>query len=65
MINRRRFLQAGAGAAAMLSLSQRAFPFGQSPKGILKFKTPLPGLGLSGIPTLTPNTSQYPGTDYY
>jgi spore coat protein A len=64
-MNRRSFLKAGFGAAAVLSLRQRAYPFAQSPSGITKFVVPLPGLGPSGIPVLTPNTTKYAGTDYY
>src|SRR6516225_11922337 len=65
MINRRRFLQAGAGAAALLAWPRRAYPFAQSPLGISKFTVPLPGLGPTGIPVLTPNKTKFPGTDYY
>jgi spore coat protein A, manganese oxidase len=65
MINRRRFLQAGAGAAAFLTFARRAYPFAQSPLGINKFAIQLPGLGPSGIPVLTPNKTKFPGTDYY
>jgi spore coat protein A, manganese oxidase len=65
MINRRRFLQAGAGAAAFLAWPRRAYPFAQSPLGITKFTVPLPGLGPTGIPVLTPNKTKFPGTDYY
>jgi spore coat protein A len=65
MINRRRFLQAGAGAAALLAWPRRAYPFAQSPLGITKFTVSLPGLGPTGIPVLTPNKTLFPGTDYY
>jgi len=69
MINRRRFLQTGAAAAAMLALPRRAFPFAQSVKGVQKFIVPLPGLALSpsepGIPVLTPNKMRVPGVDFY
>jgi len=65
MINRRRFLQVGAGAASLLAFARRAYPFAQSPLGITKFFVPLPGLGPPGIPVLTPNKTKYPGTDYY
>ena len=63
MINRRRFLQTGVGAAATMALPRRAYPFGQSPSGITKFTVSLPGLGPAGantmgnyIPVMTPNT---------
>jgi len=65
MLNRRRFLQAGAGAAAFLAWPRRAYPFAQSLLGITKFSVPLPGLGPTGIPVLTPNKTKFPGTDYY
>jgi spore coat protein A, manganese oxidase len=64
-MNRRQFLQMTGGAAAFLGLRRRAFAFGQSLPGITKFTVPLPGLGPTGIPVLTPNTTTYPGTDYY
>jgi len=75
MISRRKFLQisAMAGAGVMLPLRWvgrgRAFAFSQSPLTIRKFIQPLPGLGASGIPTLTPTTATDPVTglltDYY
>ena len=72
MINRRRFLQAGAGAAAFLAWPRRAYPFAQSPTGVKKFLATLPGLGPAGannfgnyIPVLSPDTKTFPGTDYY
>jgi hypothetical protein len=37
MINRRRFLQTGAAAAAVLAWPRRAYPFAQSPTGVKKF----------------------------
>jgi spore coat protein A len=71
-MNRRQFLQAGAGAAALLGFWRRAYGFAQSPLGILKFDATLPGLGPGGsnnygnyLPVLTPNTTKYRGTDFY
>jgi len=71
-MNRRRFLQAGAGAAFLLGASRRAYPFAQSPTGVKKFLATLPALGPGGannfgnyISVLTPNKTKYPGTDYY
>src|SRR5215469_12273810 len=60
-INRRHFLQAGAAATAALALPFRAFPFSQSLTGIKKFVVPLPGLGPTGIPVLTGDTTAFPG----
>ncbi len=72
MINRRRFLQASAGAAAFLATSRRAYPFAQSPLGVTKFLATLPALGPGGannlgnyISVLSSNKTKYPGTDYY
>jgi hypothetical protein len=48
MINRRRFLQTTAGAAVLMVLPRRAYPFSQSIKGIRKFIVTLPGLGPAG-----------------
>jgi len=60
MINRRRFMQAGAATTVALAFPFRAFPFSQSVLGIKKFAVPLPGLILDtdtsagrGIPVLT------------
>ena len=71
-MNRRRFLQTTAGAAAFLATARRAYPFGQSPAGITKFVAGLPALGPSGrnsfgnyITVLSPDQKKYPGTDYY
>jgi spore coat protein A len=53
-------------------MARYGYPFGQSPKGITKFRATLPGLGPDGannlgnyIPVLSPDTKSYPGTDYY
>src|SRR5512136_2590954 len=68
-ISRRQFVRTTAiGAAGILAykgLLRRAYPFGQTPLGVKKFVTPLTGLGPTGIPVLTPNTTLFPGTDYY
>ena len=63
MINRRRFLQAGAATGVILAMPRWAFPFSQSVLGIKKFAVALPGLiadtdhsGARGIPVLTPVT---------
>jgi FtsP/CotA-like multicopper oxidase with cupredoxin domain len=73
MINRRQFVKSTAmvGAGALM-LRGRAWPFDQSPTGVQKFLTTLPGLGPAGannlgnyIPVLSPNRTKFPGTDYY
>ncbi len=69
-ITRRQFLKGavvtGIGMALPLKFGiRRALPFSQSPLGIKKFVTPLTGLGPTGIPALTPNTTTFRGTDYY
>ena len=74
-ISRRKFLQVGlmAGAGLMLPIrwvgSGKAWAFSQSPLGIRKFIQPLPGLGPTGIPLLSPITKKDPVTglltDYY
>ncbi len=72
-MNRREFVKmtAMAGTGALL-LRGRAWPFNQSPTGVKKFLATLPGLGPGGannfgnyIPVLSPNTTKFPGTDYY
>src|SRR5215469_4121115 len=69
IINRRRFIQLGAGTA-MFAWTYRAFPYALSPTGIKKFMHGLPGLTADGandlgnyIPLLTPITRA--GIDNY
>jgi spore coat protein A len=66
MSTRRNFLKMAtmAGGSALL-LRNLAWPFAQSPTKIRKFVVPLQGLGPTGIPVATPNTSLFPGEDYY
>jgi spore coat protein A len=71
-MNRRQFLMATGGSAALLGMRRRAFAFGQSPRGIPKFDATLPGLGPGGannygnyIPVLSPDTTRFRGVDYY
>ena len=73
MSTRRNFLKMTAmtGAGALM-LRARAWPFDQSPTGVQKFLTTLPGLGPGGannfgnyIPVLSPDKTKFPGTDYY
>ena len=75
MISRRKFLKitAMAGAAVLLPIRfagrGQAWAFSQSPLNIRKFVVPLPGLGPTGIPALTPKTALDPKTglvtDFY
>jgi len=67
MITRRRFIQASTAAGAMLAWPIRAFPFSQSVLEIKKFAVPLPLLGNTGIPVLTPSRQMINGvaTDVY
>jgi spore coat protein A len=70
MLTRRQLLKSGAAATAAVGLTwgiQRAYPFAQSPTGIRKFITDLPGLGPSGIPLATKSTTTFQGlaTDVY
>jgi FtsP/CotA-like multicopper oxidase with cupredoxin domain len=70
MLTRRKLLKTGAATGAALSLPwaiRRAYPFAQSPTGIRKFITNLPGLGPSGIPLSTKSTTTFAGlsTDVY
>ena len=63
--SRRSFIQLSALAGAgVLFAPGRAWSFGQSP-GLAKFIQALPGLGPTGIPVATPNTTKFPGTDFY
>lgn len=64
-MNRRQFLQTSAGAAALLATRRSAYAYAMSPS-VPKFADPLPLFGGSGGPgILSPNTSKYPGVDYY
>ncbi|MGE5359732.1 MAG: multicopper oxidase family protein, partial [Bacteroidales bacterium] len=61
------FIQTSALAGAgLLVAGRRAFGQPLNPfKNLRKFIAPLPGLDLKGIPVATPNTTLYPGVDYY
>jgi FtsP/CotA-like multicopper oxidase with cupredoxin domain len=73
MLTRRDFIKtATAAGAGVVLFGRRAFPFDQTLVGVRKFLATLPGLGPSGanklgnyIPVLSPNTTLFPGTDYY
>ena len=72
-LSRRDFIKRAAITGAGVALLPRiAWPFNQSPLGIKKFVTGLPGLGPAGanelgnyIAALAADTTTYPGTDYY
>lgn len=63
-MNRRQFLKTGAMVGVGLFARRPAYAYAQSPP-LKKFIQPLPGLGPSGIPVATPNTTKYPGYEYY
>jgi spore coat protein A len=63
-MQRRQFLKIGAGASAAALLHRRAYGYAQS-MSLQKFIQPLRGLGGSGIPVASANTTLYPGVDYY
>src|SRR6266436_3125141 len=66
MQTRRNFIKSTAVAGTGLALFRgTAWPFSQSPVGLRKFIQPLPGLGPRGIRVATPDTTAYPGTDFY
>ncbi len=66
MKNRRDFLKSTSAAiAGAFLLKGMAWPFAQTPGGIRKFVVPLQGLGPAGIPVASPNTTLFPGEDYY
>jgi spore coat protein A len=43
----------------------KALAFSESPTNLRKFIQALPGLGPEGIPVASPNTTRFPGADYY
>ena len=66
MQTRRDFLKTAAMAGTGLALFPgKAWAFNQSPTNLKKFIQPLPGLGPSGLPVATPNTTRFPGADFY
>lgn len=71
MISRRQFLKraglAGIGAMMPINLSRSwaATPVSPGGTGLRKFIQPLPGLGATGMPVATPDTTTFPGCDYY
>jgi spore coat protein A, manganese oxidase len=66
MISRRHFLQLGGLAGAGLLIGpRRAWPILYTPPLIPKFTVPLHGLGPTGIPVATADTTTFPGSDYY
>ena len=66
MSTRRSFLKLAALASgSALVLPKLAWPFAHSPTRIRKFIVPLQGLGPTGIPVASPDTTTFPGEDYY
>src|SRR5213593_4285641 len=63
-MNRRQFFKTSAGGAAFLAVGRRAHAFAQS-QPLQKFIQALPSLGATGIPVASPNTTLFPGSDYY
>ena len=61
MINRRRFIQMSAGAAALLAARRRAYAFYQS-SALKKFIQPMRGAGPGGIPVALPDGTAAPVT---
>ena len=71
-MNRRLFLKTSLGTTGWLVASRYRYAFGQSVRRISKFGVTLPGLGPDGannlgnyLPVLSPDTTTFPGTDYY
>jgi spore coat protein A len=71
-MDRRYFLKTAAVCAGGLALGRSGIVLGQSVKRITKFRVTLPGLGSDAannignyIPVLSPDTTAFPGTDYY
>jgi spore coat protein A len=69
-MDRRFFLKTSAGLAGWLAVSR--YSFGNNLRKIRKFSVGLPGLGPDGaneignyLPVLSPDTTTFPGTDYY
>jgi spore coat protein A len=63
-MNRREFLKTGTLLGGGLLARRLVYAYAQSPP-LKKFVQALPGLGPSGIPVASPNTTKYPGYDYY
>jgi len=65
-MNRRELLGWSAvGGAALLLRPRLSWAFSQSPIRLRKFVQALPGLGPTGIPVASPDTTRFPGADYY
>ena len=63
-MNRREFLKATVFLGGGLFAARRGYGYAQSPP-LKKFIQALPTLGASGIPVAVPDTTTYPGYDYY
>jgi spore coat protein A, manganese oxidase len=69
-MNRRQFILRTAGTAAFFALPRRGYSYPLSPTNIGKYMVPLPGLGNpqngnNYLSVATPNTTRFPGVDYY
>ena len=69
-MNRRVFLRTSFGLASWFAASR--YSFANNLRRISKFSVTLPGLGRDGannvgnyLPVLSPDTTTFPGTDYY
>src|SRR5690348_17098997 len=60
-MNRRQFIQASAGAAALMAMSRRAYAFYQT-SPLQKFIQPFRGVGPGGIPVALPDALPAPVT---
>jgi spore coat protein A len=62
-MDRRKFLQTSAGLAALIAFTRRAFAYSNGLR-LQKFVQPIRRFG-PDIPVLSPDTTIYPGIDYY
>jgi spore coat protein A, manganese oxidase len=62
-VNRRQFFKLSAGAAAFMALARRSYGYSSGLR-LQKFVQPIRRFG-TDIPILSPDTTTYPGIDYY